>query len=60
LRAILTAMPDAGGLEDIAAILLRNGIRKTVSLSLPCLTGNERDILMAGSLMNYYAAGNIP
>jgi aconitate hydratase len=61
IRGILTAMPDADGLEKIAAVLLlQNGERKPVVLSLPGLTFHERDILVAGCLMNYYATGNTP
>ena len=61
IRGILAAMPDAGGLENIAASLLfRNGSRRSVTLSLPGLTVHERDILAAGCLMNYYAAGDAP
>jgi aconitate hydratase len=56
IRKILTDL-SAAALENIAAILLRDGIRQSVSLGLPGLTGNERDILVAGCLMNYYATG---
>jgi aconitate hydratase len=51
-------MPATGGLDAIAAVLLRDGRQKAVALSLPGLTGQERDILMAGGLMRYYAAGH--
>jgi len=58
IRKILTEMSNTVGLKKIAAVLLQNGIQKSVTLSLPGLTGNERDILVAGCLMNYYARGN--
>jgi len=60
IRPLLAALSDTAGLDHIAAVLLQNGVRKAVVLSLPCLTGQERDILMAGGLMKYYAAGASP
>jgi aconitate hydratase len=57
LRKILIGMSGTAGLDHIAAELLQNGERKAVALSLPGLTEQERDILVAGCLMNYYASG---
>ena len=57
IRRILDALSGTAGLDTIAAILLQNGVRKDCVLSLPGLTEQERDILLAGGLMNYYAAG---
>jgi aconitate hydratase len=56
IRPILAALSGTAGLDRIAAVLLQDGIRKAVVLSLPGLTGQERDILLAGGLMRYYAA----
>ncbi len=41
--------------EEITGYLLRNGTRQPVTLTLPNLTREERDIILAGCLMNYYA-----
>ena len=57
IRPILAALSPATSLDAIAAVLLQDGRQKAVTLSLPGLTGQERDILMAGGLMQYYAAG---
>jgi len=57
IRHILAAFSGTAGLDRIAAVLLQNGVRKDLVLSLP---GQERDILMAGGLMPYYAVGQSP
>ena len=42
--------------EEIEATLIReNGTRTSVTLKLPGLTREERDIILAGCLINYYA-----
>ena len=41
--------------EQLTATVLRSGGEATVSLSLPGLTREERDIILAGCLINYYA-----
>ena len=45
---------DAGA-EEIAAVLIQNGAEKPVTLKLPGMTREERDIVLAGCLINYYA-----
>ncbi len=50
IRALLQ-----GDGEAITGYLLRNGERIPVQLTLPSLTREERDIILAGCLMNYYA-----
>jgi aconitate hydratase len=57
IRKILTAPFGADGPATIPAVLLRNGVRTSVNLSLPGLSAGERDVLVAGCLMNYYAEG---
>ncbi len=41
--------------EEIPATLLQNGKETAVTLRLPGLTREERDIILAGCLINYYA-----
>ena len=41
--------------ETVQAQVLRNGSTTPVILSLPGLTREERDIILAGCLINYYA-----
>ena len=43
------------GDESIPAVLLQNGQEKNVTLTLPGMTQEERDIILAGCLINYYA-----
>ena len=43
------------GDEHICATLIRNGERREIALELPAITKDERDILLAGCLINYYA-----
>ena len=43
------------GAEEIPATLLQNGAEKAVTLKLPGMTREERDIVLAGCLINYYA-----
>ncbi len=41
--------------ESVQATVLRDGGETAVTLSLPGLTREERDIILAGCLINYYA-----
>ena len=41
--------------ESIQATLLQSAGERTVTLTLPGLTREERDIILAGCLINYYA-----
>ncbi len=50
-------MPLRGNAEQIPALLYQGQGKeaKTITLRLPGLTENERAIILAGCLMNYYA-----
>ena len=50
IRALLE-----GDGEQLTATVLRSSGEATVALSLPGLTREERDIILAGCLINYYA-----
>ncbi len=56
IRALLE-----GDGEEIAATVIQNGANgpaaQAVTLTLPGLTREERDIILAGCLINYYAEG---
>ncbi len=43
------------GAEDFPAIWCHQGVKKQVILKLPSLSVEDRDIIAAGCLMNYYA-----
>ena len=43
------------GSETVPAVLIQNGEEKNVTLKLPGMTREERDIVLAGCLINYYA-----
>ena len=43
--------------EEIAATLIQGEAQTQVTLKLPGLTREERDIILAGCLINYYAEG---
>jgi len=43
------------GAEEIPAILIQNGAERPVTLTLPGMTEEERQIILAGCLINYYA-----
>ncbi len=43
------------GADVIPAVLLQNGSQRTVTLRLPGMTREEREIILAGCLINYYA-----
>ena len=53
IRALLRS-----GAEEIPAVWLHGGAEKAVSLRLPGLAVEDRDIILAGCLMNYYAQSN--
>ena len=44
-----------GDAETLEATLIQHGEEKSVTLRLPGLTREERDIILAGCLINYYA-----
>ncbi len=50
IRALLQ-----GDGESIEATLLQGGASRSVTLTLPGLTREERDIILSGCLINYYA-----
>jgi aconitate hydratase len=56
LRGIRQAL--SAGLEEIPAMLFRNGEERRVSLRLPSLSESERKIILAGCLINHYAKTN--
>ena len=41
--------------EEVKAILIKNGAKSEITLRLPALTREERDIILAGCLINYYS-----
>ena len=43
-----------GDVETLDATLIQNGTERAVTLSLPNLTREERDIILSGCLINYY------
>ncbi|NCE63275.1 hydratase [Pseudoflavonifractor sp. 524-17] len=53
LPNIRTALEE--GREDIPAVLIQNGTERAVTLHLPGITREEREIILAGCLINYYA-----
>ena len=50
----IRAAVDSGA-EEVSAVLIQNGVEKPVTLKLPGMTREERDIVLAGCLINYYA-----
>ena len=50
IRALLE-----GDGESLDATLIQNGSQRQVTLTLPGLTREERDIILSGCLINYYA-----
>ena len=50
IRKVLESME-----ETVEATLIQNGQERTVTLRLPGMTREERDIVLAGCLINYYA-----
>ena len=53
LKGIRSALEQ--GAEEVAATLVQNGGEKAVTLRLPNMTEEERDIILSGCLINYYA-----
>ncbi len=53
LKEIRTAV--ASGKEEVEATLVQNGAEKSITLRLPNMTEEERDIVLSGCLINYYA-----
>ena len=50
----IRAAVDSGA-EEVSAVLIQNDAEKPVTLHLPGMTREERDIVLAGCLINYYA-----
>ena len=50
IRALLE-----GDGEELTSTLIQNGAETPITLKLPGLTREERDIILAGCLINYYA-----
>ncbi len=50
IRAVLES-----DVEEVPATLYQNGTAKEITLKLPGLTREERDIILKGCLINYYA-----
>ena len=46
--------------DAIKAYILKNGEKKELTLKLPGMTDEEREIILAGCLINYYRAGDPP
>ncbi len=53
LKGIRTAV--VSGKEEVEATLVQNGAEKSITLRLPNMTEEERDIVLSGCLINYYA-----
>ena len=53
IPGIKTLLEGSG--EELGATLIQNGKQTPVKLKLPGLTREERDIILAGCLINYYA-----
>jgi len=53
LRGIRSAVES--GAEEIAAELVQGGTSRMITLKLPGLTAEERKIILAGCLINYYS-----
>ncbi len=45
------------GQREFDCVVISNGNKNTLKLKLPNLTDDERDILLEGSLINYYKSG---
>ena len=50
----IRSMLESDG-ECIDAVLIQNGTKHTVTLTLPDLSREQRDIILVGCLINYYA-----
>jgi aconitate hydratase len=53
LKGIRSALEQKA--EQVEAILVQNGEEKSITLRLPNMTEEERDIILSGCLINYYA-----
>ena len=53
LKVVRTALEQ--GAEDFQATLVQQGQEKTVTLRLPAMTEEEREVILSGCLINYYA-----
>ena len=53
LRGIRSAV--ASGADSIEATLIQKGVERAITLRLPGMTQEERDIILSGCLINYYA-----
>ena len=47
----------ASGAESVEATLIRGGERRVITLHLPAMTAQEREIVLAGCLANFYGKG---
>ena len=45
------------GSKEFAAKLVRNGESRDITLKLDALTPDEKEIILSGSLINYYKRG---
>ena len=54
VKGIRTALENEQ-YDAIPATVISDGAEKPVTLSLPKMTADERDIILAGCLINYYA-----
>ncbi|MCI8594534.1 MAG: hydratase [Oscillospiraceae bacterium] len=50
IRKVLEGME-----EQVPAVLMQNGQRREITLTLSAMTREERDVVLAGCLINYYA-----
>ena len=53
LKGVRSALEQ--GAEDFEVTLIQQGQEKTITLRLPAMTEEERDIILSGCLINYYA-----
>ena len=53
IPSVRTALDS--GADVVPAVLIQNGQERTVTLRLPGMTREEREIILAGCLINYYA-----
>jgi len=53
IRGIRALLEGSG--ESIEATLIQNGKETKITLKLPAITREERDIILSGCLINYYA-----
>ncbi len=46
------------GLDSVTALVIRGAVRTDITLKMPALAKEDRDIILAGCLMNYYSHQN--